>query len=178
METWPQSCVKLTHVYTLFLELPTHKDTRALSMLPAHQMRSTHLLPNSRKPVKVLLLCRRPNVTRSPSGRGVDGRSELDEEADVEAKEVVSSSFSSKPAPSSCSIRSLGRQSNNSNQSQTHAVRESSWWQKQQNTKRWVAPSCRLQQSEDNTNNTQLSRSSQTSTCDLFPILPSRHLIP
>lgn len=131
---------------------------------------STHLLPNSRNPEKVLLQCRRPTVTLSPSGKGLDGRSELDEEADVEAREVVTSSLSCEPAPSSCSIRSLGRQSNNRNQSQSHAVRESSWREKLEEKGRTILLSASQKEREDNANSVQCSRSLQTSTCDPLPI--------
>lgn len=131
---------------------------------------STHLLPNSRNPGKALLLCRRPTATLSPSGKGLDRRSELDEEADVEAREVVTSSLSCEPAPSSCSIRSLGRQSNNSNQSQSHAVRESSWWEKLEEKGRSILLSASQKEREDNVNRAQCSRSLQTSTCDPLPI--------
>lgn len=179
METWAPAHTH-THtpqvlINTQSVHLPTdkHKCTRTSSVIRCR----THLLPNSRKPVKVLLLCRRPTATLSPSGKGLDGMSELDEEADVEAREAVTSSLSWEPAPISCSIRSLSCQSNDVNQSQTHRVRESSWQEWQAEKGRTILLSASRKEREDNTNSAQSCRSSQTSTCDPLPIPPSRHLI-
>jgi len=179
METLNGNLSTRTHTHSHTLQVlintqsfftSTYRHTQVHSELRLHSSSSTHLLPNSRNPEKVLLLCRQPTVTLSPSGKGLDRRSELDEEADVEATEVVTSSLSCKPAPSSCSIRSLVRQSNNCNQSQSHAFRESSWREKLEEKGHTILLSASQKEREDNTNSAQCSRSLQTSTCDPLPI--------